>query len=338
MSKTKLSDVAAQAGVSKSTVSQFLNGRYDYMSESTRARIQKAVDDLDYVPNAIARSLKTDTTRTVGAIVRDVAGFYTSQAIRGMDDFCRSRGYTLFIHNTDFDPATEARALKSLSQLRVDGMIITSSGANNALITEISSQETPVVQFQLEYDDSEKNIIVSDYRQAAFDATEYLIELGHERICFVTQQFERVKSRLERYQGYVDALAKHSIPVDERLVQYWHRDTGFENSPQSILAGDAAPTVFFTQHLAITTDLLRALEDAEINVPDDVSVIGFDEIPMAEFFKTPVTVVKQQPYEIGVEAARLLIDRIQNRESETRRVLVPCSLVKRDSCNRLSAA
>ena len=190
MSKTKLIDVAKLAGVSKSTVSQFLNGRFDYMSKDTKARIQKTVEDLDYVPNNIARSLKTARTRTVGVIVRDIAGFYTSQAIRGMDDYCKGEGYNLIIHNTDFDAATEASALRSLGNLRVDGMIITSSGSNEALISEISEQNTAVVQFQLEHNDSDKDIVLSDYRQAAHDATEYLIQLGHKRICFVTQEFK----------------------------------------------------------------------------------------------------------------------------------------------------
>lgn len=334
MTKIKIGDVAGRAGVSKSTVSQFLNGRYDYMSKDTRARIQKAVDDLDYLPNNIARSLKTDTTRTVGVIVRDVAGSDSGQAIRGMDDYCNSRGYNLIIRNTDFDPATEARALKSLGQLRVDGMIIASSGANEALIGEISMQATPVVYFQLEHDDREKSIVLSEYRQAAFDATEYLIQLGHERICFVTQDFRSVRSRRERYQGYVAALTTYDIPLDEQLILYWERDAGFRTSPATLLKTGDAPTAFFTQHLAITTDLLRAMNRAEIIIPGDISVVGFDDIPMAEFFKVAITTVKQQPYEVGAEAARLLINRIQRPQGGTTRITVPCALIKRDSCAR----
>ncbi|MGB5579159.1 MAG: LacI family DNA-binding transcriptional regulator [Woeseia sp.] len=328
--------MAEKAGVSKSTASQFLSGRFEYMSSDTRARIQQAVEELNYVPNNIARSLKTDTTRSIGVIVRDIAGFYTSHAIRGMDDFCKSHGYDMIIYNTDFEPATEARAIKSLGQLRVDGMIIASSGSNTELVSENSGRETPLVQFQLEHDDSDKDIILSDYRQAAFDATEYLIQLGHKRICFITQEYKSVKSRFERYQGYVDALNKYSIPIDEQLIQYWQRETGLRNSPKSILESSNAPTAFFAQHLAITVDLLKALDKADISIPDDVSVVGFDEIPMAEFFKVPITVVKQQPYVVGSEAAKLLINKIQNPEKDSKRIMVPCSLIVRDSCKRLS--
>ena len=338
MKNVKLSDVADHAGVSKSTVSQFLNGRFDYMSASTRARIEKAVDELNYVPNNIARSLKTDTTRTVGVVVRDIAGSYSSQAIRGMDDFCRANGYNLFVNNTDFDPATEAKALKSLAQLRVDGVIIASSGQNEALLGEMANQGMPVVQFQLEHDKTPKNVILSDYRQAAFDATEYLIGLGHQRICFVTQEFSRVSSRFDRYRGYAEALEKNGLAVDDRLVLTWQRGSGFQTPPQSILGGAAPPTSFFSQHLAITTDLLDALYGAGVGIPGDVSVLGFDDIPMAQFFRVPITVVGQRPYEIGTEAAKLLIEQIGDRGAPARRVVLPCVLIERESCRDLRAA
>lgn len=336
VSKIKLIDVAEEAGVSKSTVSQFLNGRYQYMSEATRERVKQAVEKFNYVPNNIARSLKTNKTRTVGVIVRDVAGFYTSHAIRGMDDYCKQHGYDMIIYNTDFDPATEARAVRSLGQLRVDGLIIASSGLNTDLLSDSAKNGAPVVQFQLEHDESDKSIVVSDYKQAAFDATEYLIQLGHERICFVTQKFKSVKSRLERFQGYADALRKYAIPLDDQLIQYWQRDAGFQNTPEDVLAADSPPTAFFTQHLALTIDLLKAFDKAGINIPDDVSVIGFDEVPMAEFFKVPLTVVKQEPYLIGVEAAKLLLRSIEGNGMANARVVIPCALIERSSCRKMS--
>ena len=141
----------------------------------------------------------------------------------------------------------------------------------------------------------------------------------------------------ERYQGYAEALARHDIRVDEQLVLYWHRDTGFESAPQSLLGSDAAPTAFFTQHLALTTDLLQALNDAQIRIPEDVSLIAFDELPMADFFKVPITVVRQEPYVVGKEAARLLIRQLREPGRAVERILVPCALVKRDSCKNLFA-
>ncbi|MDG1122562.1 MAG: LacI family DNA-binding transcriptional regulator [Glaciecola sp.] len=335
MAKVKLIDVAQLAGVSKSTVSQYLNGRFEYMSKETQARVRAAVDQLDFVPNPIARNLKATKTKTIGVIVRDISGFYTSKAIRGIDDYCKAHGYHAVIYNTDFASETEATALTALYQLRVDGIIIASSGNNPALIEQYIQKGMPIVQFQLEHDGTEKNIIISDYQQAAYAATEYLIELGHRRIGFVTQDFKHVKSRNERYQGYVAALHKHGIEQDPALIQYWDRETGFAHSIHHILQ-QGAPSVLFTQHLAITTELLTELNAAGIVIPQDVSLLGFDEIPMAEFFKVPITVVQQEPYQIGQEAAKLLFSLVDKPTQAAQRIMVDCTMVKRDSCQKIT--
>ncbi|MFA3791902.1 LacI family DNA-binding transcriptional regulator [Aliiglaciecola sp. SL4] len=331
MAKVKLIDVARFAGVSKSTASQYLNGRFDYMSKETQERIRAAVAELDYVPNPIARNLKATKTKTIGVVVRDITGFYSSRVIRGVDDYCKENSYNALIYNTDFDPEIEAKSIEALYQLRVDGIIIASSGNNTQLISEYIGKGMPIVHFQIENDGSEQNIILSDYKKAAFDATEYLINLGHERICFVTQDIKNVNSRIERYQGYADALSKHDIPLDDNLVQQWDRETGFQTAPTEIVES-YAPTAFFTQHLPITIELLRGLNRANISVPDDVSLLGFDEVPMAEFFKVPITVVKQEPYSIGVEAAKLLLNNIAEETNISHKILIPCSLEIRDSC------
>lgn len=334
MAKVKLIDVANYAGVSKSTASQYLNGRFDYMSKDTQERIRQAIAALDYVPNPIARNLKAEKTKTIGVIVRDITGFYTSKVIRGVDDFCKQQGYNALIYNTDFDPEVEAKSLESLYQLRVDGIIIASSGNNTKLINDYIKRGMQIVHFQLEHDGSERNIILSDYKKAAFDATEYLIKLGHQRICFVTQDFQNVKSRHERYQGYVSALSKYGISEDKGLVQYWQRETGLQQSLDNILK-TARPTAFFTQHLPITIELLRRLNQANIDIPKDVSLLGFDDIPMAEFFKVPISVVKQDPYQIGIESTKLLLNNISGESNKAHKSLIPCSLLKRESCRKI---
>lgn len=333
--KIKLIDVAESAGVSKSTVSQYLNGRFDYMSEKTKERVRLAINELDYVPNPIARSLKMNKTKTIGVIVRDITGYYTSRTIRGIDDFCKTSDYNLLIYNTDVDPAVEARSLEALYQLRVDGIIIASSGKNTELISQYINKGLPIVHFQLEHDGKEKHIIVSDYRKAAFEATEYLIQLGHRRIGFLTQNFIDVKSRKERYLGYTDALTQYNIPVDKELIHYWHRKSGFEQSPKSLLVMANPPTAVFTQHLAITTDLLTILNKENITIPDDISLLGFDDIPMVEFFKVPITVITQDPYKIGEEAAKLLLANINDDDTPSQKIMIPCTLSKRLSCKKV---
>ncbi|WP_017446724.1 LacI family DNA-binding transcriptional regulator [Gayadomonas joobiniege] len=336
MAKVKLVDVAEYAGVSKSTVSQYLNGRYDYMSEKTRIRIEQAIKTLNYVPNSIARSLKTDTTLTIGVVVRDITGYYTSRAIRGIDDYCKEQGYNVVIYNTDFDPETEAKALHSLNHLNVDGILIAPSGKNSALIDDYENKGLPVVQFQIAHRAEETNIILSDYRQAAFEATEYLIELGHKNICFVTQDFSDVYSRKERYEGFTAALNKHQIALSEVTILHWSREQGFAQQPCKLLQSTVKPTAFFSQHLAITAELLTVFNEHNVQIPDDVSLLGFDDLPMAEFFKVPITVIQQQAYDVGGAAANLLLKRIKRPQLAAQKSYIPCRLLKRDSCKKIN--
>lgn len=336
MTKIRIIDVATLASVSKSTVSQYLNGRFGHMSLQTKERIRLAVEELNYVPNPIARSLKSDKTKTIGVIVGDISGFNTGRVLRGIDDFCKKNNYNVLIYNTDFNEAIEKRSLIALRQMRVDGIIITATGKNTELMNEYMASGLPIVQFQLEYEHCNSNIVLSDYRGAARKATEYLLELGHKRIVFLTQYFENNLSRKERHEGYVDALKANGIAYDERLVQYWQRDLGFKQSPITVLNSDNPPTAFFTQHLAITTDLLTLLHQNNIDIPKQVSIVGFDEIPMVDMFKVPITVVQQNPYQLGEESAKLLLDNLlsEGPPSEIKKIIIPCELMIRESCQR----
>ncbi len=331
MAKIKLSDVAERAAVSKSTVSQYLNGRFDYMSEKTRERIAQAVKDLNYVPNFAARSLKTDKTKLIGVIVRDIAGQHTGEVLRAIDDFCKANGYNVLIHNTDFDPELESASLKTLHNLNVDGIIMMSSGENEWLISDYISKGLPIVHFQLEHNEPAKNLVVSENKKAAFEATQYLLGLGHNRICFLSQGFASVRSRRERYAGFLEAYSQNNLEPYAEHLQYWNRENGFKTPLQHLLSTSNPPTAFFSQHLAITVDLLKFLKTENISIPDQVSVLGFDDIPMAEFMAVPLTVMKQNASEIGREAADLLLETIQH-PATSKRVIIPCELIQRKSC------
>jgi DNA-binding LacI/PurR family transcriptional regulator len=335
MKKVRIVDVATHAGVSKSTVSQYLNGRFGHMSEQTKQKIKQTIKELNYVPNPIARSLKQDKTFTIGVVVRDISGFNTSRVLRGIDDFCKKNSYKVLIYNSDFDEESEKNALLTLQQMCVDAIVITSSGLNSALINQLVSEKLPIVQFQLEYPDCQTHIVLSDYEKASFDATEHLIKLGHSRIGFLAQEFGQSVSRNARYQGYLTALQHHGIEQDPTIINFWDRQAGFSTCPIEMINRDNPPTALFSQHLAITTDLLNLLNSRDISIPEQVSVLGFDEIPMVELFKVPVTVIKQNAYQIGVETAKLALAAIANPKLEQQRHIVQSTLVHRDSCRSI---
>jgi len=230
MLTARLKDVAQRATVSNSTVSQYLNGRFDYMSKETQQRIKAAVEELNYTPNPTARNLKGKQTKMVGVVVRDITGFDTSKTIRGIDDYCKKFGYNAIVYNTDFDPEEEKRALESLNDIRVDGVIIASSGKNESLIKNYDKKGLPIVHFQLEHDGSEKRLVTSDYWQAAYDATQYLLSLGHKQVSFVTQTYTNVLSRKARFDGYKAALEANNNEFNNELILYLDRNRGFETS------------------------------------------------------------------------------------------------------------
>jgi len=335
MAKAKITDVAERAGVSKSTVSQFLSERYEYMSKETKARIELAISELNYIPNPTARNLKSNKSKTIGVIVRSITGYDSCRVVRGIDDFCKANGYNVLIYNTDVDPDVEAKALESLRQLRVDGILIAPSGLNLDLIAKMNQNDLPIVQYQVEHDQLDTSIVVSDYEKYAFEATEYLIELGHKRICFFTQEIKDLTSRRERYQGYLSALEKHNIPQDPLLIQYWNRESEFEQSPKSLLEMPDAPTAFFAQHLGITANLLKELHQANIDIPRQVSVVGFDKVPLTDLFKTPITTIEQDSHRIGKESAKLLFDIINKKADNSQKILVPCTFQKRRRSRRI---
>ena len=325
-------DVAQQAGVSKSTISHYLNGRFARMSPETKQRIEDTIEALNYTPSHIAQSLNSNRTQTIGVIVRDITGHFTSRVIRGIDDYCKKYKYDVLIYNTDFDPEVEKQSLKKLRQLRVDGIIIATSGKNNSLIAKEIDTGFPIVLMHLEYDDLNASVVVADNKKGAFEATEHLIKLGHKRICLHTLDYQHSPSRRARFEGYAKAMAQYKLPVDPDLIHYWSRDKGLETPTEDILKLQNPPTAFLSLYLAITQDLLQDFRRLKVELPKDVSLIAFDEIPMVEHFKVPITVIAQSPYEMGIEAAKILLNSIDKEDNTVKRSVLPCQLIERESC------
>lgn len=337
MKQIKLVDVAKEAGVSASTVSQYLSGRYNHMSKETKARIEEVIKALDYVPNSIARSLKTDKTNMIGVIVFSIDGFYTSKVVRAIDDYCKKHDYNMLIYNTDYDPEIEKKSINILKMLRVDGIIIASTGHNNAIIREEDLHGTPIVQMFMEYDDLEISTVVSDYRQGAYQGTAYLIEQGHKNIAVVTQEYQGIRSRYNRILGYEDALNQHGLPLEPSRIHTWDRKGDMDTVFEYLCSQSPMPTAIFSMNASSTTALMRFLKKKNLKVPEDLSIVGFDQLPEVDLMETPVTIVEQSTYQIGEKAAEMLLRKIRNKGNSTNeKIILPCQLVVRESCRKLS--
>lgn len=334
MSQVKLIDVAKKAGVSKSTASQFLNGRYEYMSDATRKRLETTVEELGFVPNQLARSLKTKKTNTIGVMVNSINGPTTSSVIRGIDDHLKKQGYNVLIYNTDYNKATELTALSSLESLSADGLIITSSGLISPLLNDETKLGMPVVHIHRTFADLKANTVLSDFHDGAYQGTDYLIQLGHQRIAIITRAYDQIPSRQLRVDGYLKALTDNALSIDSALIHIANNEQEAGPIVEKLMALPNPPTAIFTMYAKITKGLLYHCNNNAIDIPNDLSVIGFDDLPMATLFKTPLTVVNQSSYDLGVESAKLLLNKIIHPDVPQVDVVLPCHLIIRDSCKQ----
>lgn len=335
MSRVKLIDVADRAGVSKSTVSQYLNGRFEYMSVDTKERIEAAVKELGYIPNPIARSLKTQKTSIIGVLVDDMTGPITSKIIRGIDDYCKKMNYNILIHNTDNQVDNERRSIEILKNFGVDGMIISSTGKNNDLINKSDQSGTPIVHINRSYEDLSVNTVLSDFYHGAKEAIEYVLSLGHTRVGILTRPYEGVPSRKSRIDGCLDTLKDKGITIDKRLIGVVERVENIGEIYKELINQEEPPTVIFSLYSRISIPLLDYLNSERVEIPNEISIIAFDDLPMSHLFKAPLTVINQQSYTLGTESAKLLLEKIKTPKKEMENITTPCKLIIRESCKKV---
>ena len=335
MNKVKLIDVANYAGVSKSTVSQFINGRYEYMSIKTQEKIRLAVAELNYVPNPIARSLKGKKSYNIGIVVKSISGIITNQIIRSIDDYLKKLNYNILIYNTDYIKEQELKSIAILKSMKVDGLIITSSGSINEELNLEEENGLPIVHILREFDGLNSNTVLSDYEKGSEMAGEYLSSLGHSNIAIITKPYTNSPSRVKRVHGCLSALGRSGIQLDENNICFVNNEKETVDCFEKLYNSSNPPSVIFVMYSDITVQLLSYLNKKNISIPDDIQLINFDDFPLVDFFKTPLTVIHQNPHEIGIACAKLLIDKINNPNGDFEDITIPCHLIVRDSTKRL---
>lgn len=298
-------DIARTAGVSISTVSKVLNGHDAAISDATRSRIHAAVKELDYRPNMVARGLRARSTRSIGFVLPDITNPFFPAIARGIEDCAQKRGFTVIFCDTDDDSSRERESIRDLNDKMVDGMIVTHAlkmgleGLNECRVPTVvvdrcSREEVLGVGF-----------VFSDMRAATQVITEHLIERGCERLAFVTAHRDVAP---DRFQGFIDALDSHDRVPDFDLIFEGGYDveTGERGVGKLLQSGSFDAIVCGNDLIAIGA--LRALRCHGLKVPEDVRVVGIDDIYIARYLEPALTTVYQPAYEMGQAAARMLID------------------------------
>ncbi len=328
-------DVAEKAGVSVSTVSHVIN-ETRFVSEETRGRVVSTMEALNYQPNRLARSLrrKDKRTNTLGLLIPDSMNPFFAEVLRGVEDASFEANYNVFLCNSDNSPEKELNYLEVLIGKQIDGIILVSTDTMDSLeLLDRRNITTVVVDRQIGKNNHDSVMVENEVGGQI--ATNYLLDHGHQRIGCITGPSALTPSA-KRVQGYRKALEDEKLPVDEALiVQGDFRPQSGYSRMKELLDIPSPPTAVFACNDMMAFGAMRAINEQNLNVPGDISVIGFDDILLSSYTAPPLTTVVQPSYEMGMIAAEILINRLENADSPPKHEILSLSLVERESCQAL---
>ncbi|MEM5385167.1 LacI family DNA-binding transcriptional regulator [Paraburkholderia phymatum] len=333
-----IKDVAAIAGVSFTTVSHVVNNTRP-VSADVRSKVELAIRQLNYVPSAVARSLKARSTATIGLVVPNSTNPYFAELARGIEDGCARNGYCVFFCNSDDDPAKQRNYLRVLQEKRIDGLIVASAGDDVTLATTLADSREPLVIVDRNIEGVSADLVQIDHEKGAYLATRHLLQLGHSKIGCITGPIETAVSAM-RVHGFIRAMAERGIEIAPNGIV----ESDFSGSGGYRAAGQlfdtVQPTAIFACNDMMGIGALRAAAERGLRVPQDCSVIGFDDIELGRFTYPALSTVGQSVRALGEMAAQTLIERINGTAADStfrRRVIAP-RLILRESTAAFAGA
>jgi LacI family purine nucleotide synthesis repressor len=313
-----IKDVARLAGVSTTTVSHVIN-KTRFVAEATQEKVMAAVDELNYAPSAVARSLKCNSTRTIGMLVTQSTNLFFSEVIDGVESYCYRQGYTLILCNTGGIYEKQRDYIRMLAEKRVDGMLVMCSDLTEELLQMLEKHsDIPKVIMDWGPESSQADKIIDNSEEGGYLATKYLISKGHTDIACLSGHYEKAVCK-ERIIGYKRALAEAGLEMKEdRILEgNFECDTAVI-AANRIAAMEDRPTAVFCFNDTMALGLMSRLQQLGVRVPEDVSVIGYDNIELAEYFSPPLTTIHQPKRRVGKNAFEILLERIKDKGHEKR--------------------
>lgn len=323
-------DVAKEAGVSISTVSRVIQGASNVLPE-TRARIEEAIQKLDYHPNRLAQQFRTQQTKNILVIVPEIGNPFFAEILNGIEHVANKNDYSVWLINSHAERAIENKSYGMLSQKMVDGIITFSIGIPKDELKQLAMQYPIVIGIRYIAENSIANVTIDNIK-ATKDITSYMLNLGHKKICYLAGP-SNVPIYEDRVIGYKEALAERQIPVEPDLIVNCHSSAqGAYNAISSLLHDDQCRfSAIVASGESMAIGAIRALSDHGIRVPEDVAVSGFDDIEWATMFSPSLTTVRQPKYQIGVRTAEKLLDLISGKTQVATRDVLNYELVIRES-------
>lgn len=314
--KVTISDVAKRAGVSKSTVSQYLNGRFSFMSEETQQKIKLTIEELNYVPNEIARSLTHKKSNTVGIIVSNISSQFTIDLVRGVERELEQQNIQLLLCNTDNDPARERQYLISLSARQVDGVILFPNSENIEIYEELYKSKFPLVFVDRNIKSLNIPSITLNNELATELATQNLINEGHENIALMTFPYQKsgMSNRQGRVKGYLETLKSNEI-VNGNKYLFEINEDDITKTLEKITSDKEITGLVLTNDILLEEFLIFSKQNS-INIPKDISVISIDDASFARFNTPTITTIKQPANEIGKMSAQVMLGLINGGKKD----------------------
>jgi LacI family transcriptional regulator/LacI family repressor for deo operon, udp, cdd, tsx, nupC, and nupG len=324
-------EVAERAGVSTATVSRTLTGSAR-VREPLRSRVLEVARSLSYRPNRAARDLRARSSRAVGVLIPDIENPFFTSVVCGIEDVLRKTDYSLLLANYNEDPTQEARRLEVFRAEGVRGLIFAASRVPSPLYSELGKAGMALVAVSRALHRLRIDQVTVANRDGAHAATSHLIQLGHQRIAIINGPLAFTTAR-DRQTGYEDALREAGLNVDEDLVVHgaFKQSVGYAAMLQ-LLDLASPPTAVFTGSNLLTLGALQAIHERHLEIPGQIAVVGFDDMPWAISLRPPLTTVAQPAFEAGRTAAELLLSRIREPGLPCRQVVLETRLIVRSSC------
>jgi DNA-binding LacI/PurR family transcriptional regulator len=327
-----MNDIARKAGVSIATVSRVLNEN-GHVNEATRVKVLKAIKDLKYHPSRVAKRLrsKSVSSHMLGVLIPDIQNPFYVDVLRGIEETAYNRNYAIIMCNFGQDERKEKLYLEILQSEAIDGLIAAPARKDDPLLKKMVKEGLPVVCVDRGLEDVDVDIVVVDNREGALKAVNFLIDSGYRRIAYISG-LTTIPTSLHREQGYRDAHIQHQLPVDETLIR--HGDSKYESGLRlcrELLNLPDPPDAIFAGNNLITLGALETIHSMGLKIPQDVAIVGFDDMVWSNSLNPPLSAVRQPALEIGKRATELLIQRIEEPGRTCIQMILKAELMKRSS-------
>ncbi len=331
---SNIREVAKKAGVSVATVSRVLN-HPESVSAATMELVLDTMNKMQYTPNGFARSLALNRSSTIALLIPNILNPLYPQIAKGVEDVAHQKGYNILLCNTEENGEKERDYLHMLIEKRVGGFILTASQLENKDLQKIKNQNIPFVMIGRNREEIDENMVFTDYHIGAYEITQHLIDVGYRNIAHITGSLNQIEN-LQKKKGYEAALQEAGMVLrSEYIVEGNNEIEGGYLGAKKLLQLKKRPQAIFAANDLMAIGAIDAIKTSGLNVPDDVAIVGFDDITMASFIEPKLTTISQPVYKMGLIAARLLFESIENRQQEDgfkQKIFVQPKLMVRKSC------